>query len=272
MTYPFVICFSIFCIDFQTWECYTEGMLVQNLLLADESYTHGNWFYRDVNVGFSRMYFIIDGEAYYEEHGKKMRFKKNHLYLTPVKKAFTLSENPQNKLLHTYTHITTLPTVDHLIEIPVLPNTPLADGVALWRKYAKSNDTNLIISILQFILSQIDREERRESHIEDTVKAYLDNLDGYTFDMKKLCEELGYTREYITRKFSAAYHVTPKQYFNRWRMEFALEQLRRGARINTVSEMLGFSTPYAFSKAFKQHFGLSPEKYMQTLEPIEGME
>ena len=89
---------------------------------------------------------------------------------------------------------------------------------------------------------------------------------------KKLCEELGYTREYITRKFSAVYHVTPKQYFNRWRMEFALEQLRRGIRINAVSEMLSFSTPYAFSKAFKQHFGLSPEKYLQTLEPIEGME
>ncbi|MBR2460372.1 MAG: helix-turn-helix transcriptional regulator [Clostridia bacterium] len=240
-------------------------MLVQNLLLADESYTHSNWIYRDVNVVFSRIYYIIDGEAYYEEHGKKVRFKKAHLYLTPVKKPFTLSENPQNKLLHTYAHITTLPTVDHLIEIPVLPNTPLSDGVALWRKYAKSNDTALIISALQFILSQIDRLEHRKSCIEDTVKAYLDNLEGYTFDMSKLCEELGYTREHITRRFSTAYHVTPKQYFNRWRMEIALEQLCCGIRINVISEMLSFSTPYAFSKAFKQHFGLSPEKYLQTL-------
>ena len=243
-------------------------MLVQNLLLADESYTHDNWLYRDVNVGFSRMYFIIDGEAYYEEHGKKMRFKKHHLYLTPVKKNFTLSENPQDKLLHTYVHINTLPAVDHLIEIPVHEGTPLADGIALWRKHAKSNDSELLISILQFILSRIELNEKRERHIEDMVKAYLDNLDGYTFDMGKLCAVLGYSREYITRKFSATYHVTPKQYFNRWRMEVALDQLQRGARINAVSEMLSFSTPYAFSKAFKQHFGLSPEKYLQTLLPI----
>ena len=83
--------------------------------------------------------------------------------------------------------------------------------------------------------------------------------------MSKLCEELGYTREHITRRFSTAYHVTPKQYFNRWRMEIALEQLCCGIRINVISEMLSFSTPYAFSKAFKQHFGLSPEKYLQTL-------
>lgn len=244
-------------------------MLVQNLLLADESYTHANWLYRDVNVGFSRMYYIIDGEAYYEENGKKLRFQKNHLYLTPVKKNFTLSENPQNKLLHTYVHINTLPTVDHLIEIPVLPKTPLADGIAMWRKYAKSNDTELILSIVQFILSQLGQQEKKNTDVADLVKSYLDNLSDYTFDMTHLCMKFGYSREYITRKFSEAYHVTPKQYFNRWRMEMALDQLRRGIRIHIVAELLGFSTPYAFSKAFKTHFGLSPEKYLQTLEPIE---
>jgi AraC-like DNA-binding protein len=244
-------------------------MLVQNLLLADESYTHANWLYRDVNVGFSRMYYIIDGEAYYEENGKKLRFQKDHLYLTPVKKNFTLSENPQNKLLHTYVHITTLPTVDHLIEIPVHPKTPLADGIALWRKYAKSNDTELILSIVQFFLSQLGQQKKKNTNVADTVKFHLDSLSDYSFDMHRLCKELGYSREYLTRKFSETYHVTPKQYFNRWRMEMALSQLRRGIRIHIVAGILGFSTPYAFSKAFKLHFGLSPEKYLQTLEPCE---
>lgn len=242
-------------------------MIIQNILLANESYTHSNWLYRDVNVGFSRMYFIIDGEAYYEENGKKMRLKNNHFYLTPVKKPFTLSENPQNKLLHTYVHITTLPTVDRLIEIPVLPDTPLADAIALWRKYAKTNDLDLLASIVQLILSIVDRYEKREESVADAVKDYLDNLSSFHFDMCALCNSLGYTREYITRKFAAVYHVTPKQYFNRWRMELALEQLRLGNRVSTVAEMLAFSTPYAFSKAFKLHFGLSPEKYLQTLSP-----
>lgn len=66
--------------------------------------------------------------------------------------------------------------------------------------------------------------------------------------------------------------MTPKQYFNRWRMEYALDQLRGGVRISKISEALCFSTPYAFSKAFKQHFGLSPEKYLQTLKPSTGKE
>ena len=242
-------------------------MLVQNLLLADESYTHENWGYRDVCVGFSRMYYIIDGEAYYEENGKKRRFKHRHLYLTPVKTPFTLTENPQCKLLHTYVHINTLPTVDRFIEIPVLPDTPLADGVALWRKYSKNTDMALLASILEFILTVIDRHEDGGDAVEVRARAYLDQMEGFSMRMDTLCADLGYTREYITRKFTAAYHLTPKQYFNRRRMQFALEELCRGVRVSTVAEALGFSTPYAFSKAFKLHFGLSPEKYLQTLKP-----
>ena len=58
---------------------YNEGMIVQNILLSAESYTHSNWVYRDVYVGFSRLYYAIDGEAYYEECGKRVRFQKGHL-------------------------------------------------------------------------------------------------------------------------------------------------------------------------------------------------
>ena len=130
-------------------------MIVQNISLANESYTTQNWFHRDICVGFSRLYYVIDGEAYYEENGQKTRLKQGHLYLTPVKKPFTLSENPDNKLLHTYAHITTLPAVNHLIEIPVVDGSPLADGVALWRKYTKTGDTELLLAVIQFILARV---------------------------------------------------------------------------------------------------------------------
>ena len=59
-------------------------MIVQNLFQSNESYTHENWVYRNVSVALSRLYYIIDGEAYCEENGKKTRLKKGYLYLTPV--------------------------------------------------------------------------------------------------------------------------------------------------------------------------------------------
>ena len=89
-------------------------MIINNLLLASESYTHTNWEFHNVNVRFSRLYYIIDGEAYYKENGQTVRFKKGHLYLTPVYTPFDLYENPSDKLtIACYNYKNTLDSINH---------------------------------------------------------------------------------------------------------------------------------------------------------------
>lgn len=241
-------------------------MIVKNLLLGSESYTHADWEYRDVNVGFSRLYYILEGEAYYEENGKRVRFKKNHLYLTPVRRPFTLTENPNDKLLHTYVHITTIPEVQHFAEIEVKNGTPLADGVALLRKYIHSEDSELILQTVQFLISRMDRELYRENSVPEQIRNYIDHYEGNNFNMEQLSFALGYSREYMTRCFCGTYRMTPRQYFTQHKMHIALKKLLTGARVTDTAEELNYSSSYAFSKAFKKHFGLSPTKYIPTLK------
>lgn len=244
-------------------------MIIKHLLLASESYTHQNWIYRNVNVGFSRLYYIIDGEAYYEENGQAVRFKKNHLYLTPVKKSFNLYENPDDKLLHTYVHITTLPAVAHFTEIEVVEGTPLANAVELWRKYARSEDYKLIADIIQFLLSQISEPYSSSNTVANQIKHYLDNMEVGSFDMSAMSRKFEYSREHITRVFHAVYHTTPRQYFNARKMNIALERLCEGGKVKEVADQLNFASPYSFSKAFKKHFGSSPRQYLNELKGDE---
>ena len=241
-------------------------MIIRNILLSSESYTYPNWVYRDVFVGFSRLYFIIDGEGYYEENGKIFKFKKNHLYLTPVKKYFSLYDNPESKLLHTYAHITTLPTVTDFTEIEVKEGTPLADAVALWRKYVHTEDKELLSHIIGLILACINKSYKPTNALAEKTKSFIDTLETSSFDMETLSRKLGYTREHITRNFLSFYNTTPKKYFNLRRMDIALTKLLGGARVKETADYLGFSSPYSFSKAFKAHFGLSPEKYLEILK------
>ena len=239
-------------------------MIIKTLLYTSESYTHNDWVYKDVFVGFSRLYYIIDGEAYYEEDGKRVSFKKNHIYLTPVKKCFSLYENPKNKLFHTYAHITTLPAVTYFTEIEVFDGTPLADGVALWRKYIHSGNRELLMNIIQFVLSCI-ATEGNVSQLARQTKDYIDSFESTSLNMTELSNKLGYSREYITRTFTEAYKITPKHYLTIQVMNIALERLLSGANINEVADMLNYSSPYAFSKAFKKYFGISPKNYLLTL-------
>ena len=99
------------------------------------------------------MYYIIDGTAFYEEDGNKIKLKKNHLYFTPVKKEFSLFDDPSDHLLHTYVHITTSPPIVELVEIEVTENTPLYDAVALLRKSRHLGDFELLTPMINLVLS-----------------------------------------------------------------------------------------------------------------------
>lgn len=243
---------------------------VQSILLSSESRTHDNWIFREISVGFSRLYYILDGEAYYEENGRRIRLEKGHLYLTPVKKPFTLYDNPDRKLLHTYVHITTLPAIERFTEVEVVDGTPLADAVALWRRYVHTDNTAYLTKIIELVLSCLPMQKDEQSSLAHRIRAYLDGLDTPLLDTTHMCRTLGYSREHVTRSFFAAYRTTPKQYYRARRMNVALTALIRGATVSATADMAGYATPYAFSKAFKQHFGLSPERYLTMLrnEPL----
>jgi AraC-like DNA-binding protein len=243
-------------------------MIVLSLLHALEGYTHDNWIYKDISVNFSRLYFVIDGEAYYEENGQKHRFKKNHLYLTPVKKTFSLYDNPQNKMLHTFSHVITMPAVAEFTEIDIVPNTPLYDAVMLYRKYIHA-DYSVLIPVIQFVLSCIDVNSAKSNSLAVKIKEHIDNLPTFELDMNLLCDALGYTRDHTTRVFLDEYHITPKQYFFAKRMNNGLSSLLKGKSVTETADDLCYSSPYAFSKAFKQHFGLSPENYIKTIQPFQ---
>jgi len=250
----------------------TTMMTLQNFFNANESYTYKNWEYRDVYVGFSRLYYIVDGEGYYEEDGQTARFKKGYLYLTSVKKKFSLYDNPQNQLLHTYSHVFTTPPVSHFTEIEVVEVSLLAYAVDLYRKHIHADEQTLS-RVIQFLLSCVEQTLSGQSAVTRTAaekaKAYLDGLQDFSLDMATLSHAVGYSREHITRSFFDTYHTTPKQYFEQARMNAALRRLLDGERISAVAEAMRFSSPYAFSKAFKRYYGLSPKKYLATLEPKE---
>ncbi len=255
-------------IDFCVKKPYNNIMdtTVTNVLISDEVYTHEYWEYRDVFVQFSRLYYILDGEAYYHEGGRTVRFLKNHLYLTPVKRKFSLTENPQDKLLHTYAHIHTIPPITQFMEIEVKPNTCLYDAVMLWRKHASSGDHEELAHIINLILSCIPMTKKGDDGIASSIKSYIDEYPRYDLTMKKIAERVGYSTVHVNRIFIEKYKIAPIKYYNNRRLSVGLKMLLGGICVKEVSLQLNYASPAAFSKAFKLQYGLSPLKYLLTIQ------
>ena len=79
-----------------------------------------------------------------------------------------------------------------------------------------------------------------------------------------LSEALGYNYSYLSRVFKQTTGTTISGYYQNRRLTAAKLLIDEGRmRFSRIAQMLNFSSPYAFSKAFKQQFGCSPQRYKE---------
>jgi AraC family transcriptional regulator len=96
----------------------------------------------------------------------------------------------------------------------------------------------------------------------DAVKRYISEHIAEPLDRAALAAIAGFSVPHFHRVFSRQVGESPSAYIRRVRMERAGRKLRMGAvDIGEVALAAGYESHNAFSKAFKQHFGLSPSEF-----------
>ena len=99
--------------------------------------------------------------------------------------------------------------------------------------------------------------------IED-VKRYIRFHIQERLDRETLADVAGFSVPHFHRIFTAHVGESAIGYVRRLRLERAARKLRMGAvDITEVALAAGYDTHAAFSKAFKQQFGLSPSEFRQ---------
>jgi AraC-like DNA-binding protein len=79
-----------------------------------------------------------------------------------------------------------------------------------------------------------------------------------------LSERVGLSRSPFAARFSDKVGMPPLTYLTHWRMRVAAGLLRdRQLGIGQVSQRVGYASESAFSRAFKQQFGISPGAYQR---------
>ena len=99
--------------------------------------------------------------------------------------------------------------------------------------------------------------------IED-VKRYIRAHIHESLDRERLASVAGFSIPHFHRVFRAHVGESAISYIRRLRMTRAGQKLRMGAvDITEVALVAGYDSHAAFSKAFKQQFGLSPSEFRQ---------
>jgi len=98
----------------------------------------------------------------------------------------------------------------------------------------------------------------------DDVKQYIREHMDEPLNREVLAAVAGFSVPHFHRIFTAQIGENIASYVRRMRLERAGRKLRMGAvDITEVALAAGYDTHTAFSKAFKQQYGLSPSEFRQ---------
>ena len=98
----------------------------------------------------------------------------------------------------------------------------------------------------------------------EAVKRHIQRHITEPLDRAALASLAGFSLPHFHRVFLAQVGESPTSYLRRLRLERAGRKLRMGAvDIGEVALAAGYGSHNAFSKAFKQHFCLSPQAFRE---------
>jgi len=100
------------------------------------------------------------------------------------------------------------------------------------------------------------------------VLATLDDRPGERWTLDLLAREAHVSRATLARRFAEAVGEPPLAYLASWRMHLAARRLKNSDdTIDSIARDVGYSSEFAFSRAFARHRGEPPGRYRRQAGP-----
>jgi len=94
------------------------------------------------------------------------------------------------------------------------------------------------------------------------VLAMLHDRPGQRWTLDLLAREAHVSRATLGRRFAETVGEPPLAYLARWRMQLAAQRLKHsGDTIDTIARDIGYTSEFAFNRAFARHLGVPPGRY-----------
>lgn len=92
------------------------------------------------------------------------------------------------------------------------------------------------------------------------------NINNPEFDLSAAVDETGYCKGYFRKIFKDFTGVSPVNYFQEMRINYAISLMNQYDKSRTIKDIAassGFRDPLYFSRIFKKITGQSPREYIQ---------
>lgn len=111
--------------------------------------------------------------------------------------------------------------------------------------------------------------QRQIQQIVDEIDQCIESYNDEALTLRRLSRKLGYSEFYTTRKFKEISGMSFREYLRQRKLAFALKEVRDNQKsLLDIAFDYGFSSHEAFTRAFKQMYGVAPSEYRRCPKPV----
>ncbi len=239
----------------------TEYMLIE----YGNTVVRPNWeLNEETPTGFSRIYYIREGDLTYEAADVRWPMKPGFLYALPSTVPYHVRRNPEKDFVCTYLHVDfSQYRVNGLIGLRVEEDSCLADFIRTVAKAIGEKRIGLLEQLAEdFSFFLRDSESFvQNSQMLTRVQQYIIRHIAEEMTIESLSRLFNYHPNYFIRLFRRETGYTPYQYIVQQRMQYAVTQLNKGLPNEEVCYACGYTDSSTFTRAFRRYYGVAPQKY-----------
>lgn len=100
----------------------------------------------------------------------------------------------------------------------------------------------------------------------EDARSYIDrNYDRFDMSLNLVADEIGVNASYLSNIFKKEFHCSLSKYITSIRLKAAEKMMTENPKktLIEISEAVGYSDVYYFSKNFKSYFGITPSRYLE---------
>lgn len=136
-----------------------------------------------------------------------------------------------------------------------------------------NNFHEIIIRLFQYDYLDIsnvklptESNQQFQNDLLDGIVDYIDKMICHPISVEELCTKFSVSRSSLQTLFKNNLSTSPKKYINDLKLSKSKQLIKENKyTISEIAFMLGFNSIHYFSRAFTQHYEISPSEYAQAI-------